>query len=192
MMNQANFTRRLSLLVWLLVAGALAGCTRGTPAWFEPPPRQVRPERVGYSYVVLADLRAADQLGPGWYEIENGAFRWMARRSTVYLKRPESGGAVLEVRLYLPENLILKVGAPTLEIWLDGKLLSAARLPRAGEYVLKEQVVPARSPAGPAQVELRLDRSMPPSGSEQRQLGAVVTGVGFRPGARRQFSGRNP
>ena len=171
------------LLLWL-VAGVLAGCTGTPPAWYQPPPRHPKPDRARYSYVLLADLRALDQLGDGWYEIENGGWRWMSREATLYLKKPTAENIVFEMKLYVPESVIQRVGAPSMRIVLNGELLATRKFPQAGSYVV-EQTVPAQMLSPEVfRVDLKLDRAMPPSSADHRELGVVVTTVGLRQAAK--------
>jgi hypothetical protein len=46
----------------------------------------------------------ADQLGPGWYEIQQG-HRWMGRRAEVRLAAPESSSERLHIEAFYPEHL---------------------------------------------------------------------------------------
>lgn len=167
------------LLLWF-ATGVLAGCTSAPPAWYQPPPRHPKPERARSSYVLLADLRALDQLGDGWYEIENGAWRWMGREATLYLKKPAGENTVFETKLYVPETVIQRVGPPSLRILLNGELLATHKFTQAGSYVVEQIVPPEKLRAEVFRVDLELDRAMPPSSGDQRELGVVVTAVGLR------------
>ena len=175
-----RFAAALSLLVACV---ALAGCTTATPSWFLPEPPKIKPERVRLSYIATADLRAASQLGPGWYEIEEGAWRWMAREATVYLKRPQGNNLVFEAKLYVPPNLVRTVGSTSLEILVNGGLLAREHLSHPGEHLIRHPVSPDYLRSEIVRVDLKLDRAMPPSGADKRELGAVVTAVGLRPAA---------
>lgn len=164
----------------LLLCVALVGCTTGTPSWFLPEPPKIKPEHVRFSYIATADLRAAVQLGPGWYQIEEGAWRWMGREATVYLRRPPGGNPLFEARLYVPPNLLKTVGPTSLEILLNGGLLTREKISQPGEYVIRHSVSAEQLGGEIIRVDLKLDRAMPPSEVDKRELGAVVTALGLR------------
>lgn len=182
-MRKASLQRRTqtgALLVLVLAAGLLSSCTTAPPTWYQPPPKRVIAEQIQLSYVMLADLRAVEQLGDGWYEIEDGAWRWMGREATLYLKRPEGENVLLEARLFVPGSVIRRVGAPSIQILLNGELLITQNFPQAGAYVIEQAVPPEKLHANLLRVDLKLDRALPPSIEDQRQLGIVVKAVGFR------------
>jgi hypothetical protein len=95
---------------------------------------------------------------------------WTAAQASVLLKN--SPGLPLRVEVYIPP------AAPARHVSLlaDGNVIAEDTFPGPGKYAL---VAPFQSSAASVTVTLSVDHtfSVPP---DQRQLGVVVTGVGFR------------
>jgi len=117
------------------------------------------------SYLDPRDPKAAVQFLSGMYP--DG---WIGAQASVLLKN--LAGRPLRVEVYIPP------AAPARHVALlaDGRLLAEDTFPGPGAYAL---AAPFQSDAASITVTLSVDRtfSVPP---DQRELGVVVTGVGFR------------
>jgi len=131
------------------------------------------------AYLELGDLRARPQLLSGWYPIENGAWRWMAKQAQAELRAPPVP-LNFEMLLFFPTDYMQRVGGPvTVSVTIDGKRLTQATYAQPGGHRL-ESGVPRNLLASPApKVTVQLNRAIPPGDSEQRELGAVVQQLGF-------------
>lgn len=124
--------------------------------------------------VVPMNAPAADsQILSGVYQLEENRFRWMGRRATILLKRPEAP-SVLEISCYVPEA----APARRLSIALNGRRLLDAALSGPGLHTLRTPPVPPG--AGEAVVTLTVDRTFQPPG-DHRELGIILSEVGFKP-----------
>ena len=144
------------------------------PAAVPPEPRQK------LSYLNMGDIRCRPQLLSGWYTIEEGAWRWMAKEAEAVVRAPSGSSSEFALQLFFPPNYMERAGGPvTVSVRLDGKPLARETYVRAGGYRLSATVPRDRLTSPDATVAIRLSRAMPPSGAEQRELGAVVSGLGF-------------
>jgi 4-amino-4-deoxy-L-arabinose transferase-like glycosyltransferase len=117
------------------------------------------------SYLDPRDPRAAPQFLSGMYP--DG---WMSAQASVLLKN--SSGRPLRVEVYIPPA----APARRVSIQADGRAVAEDTFPGPGAYSL---AAPFQSDAASVTVTLSVDRtfSVPP---DQRQLGVIVTGLGFR------------
>ena len=146
-----------------------------------PAGEPVRPQPAPpLAYLKMGDLRSRPQLLSGWYAIEDGAWRWMGRQAEVMLRAPAGAPARFAMQLFFPPNHMARANGPvTVAVSMNGKPLARQTYSEPGSYRLLV-TVPAGRPAFPAdKVTIRLSRAVPPSGSELRELGAVVTELGF-------------
>lgn len=153
----------------------------GTPV--APPPAEsaapaaAKPQ---LSYLNTGDVRSKPQLISGWYSIEDAAWRWMSREARAVLLTPRESPVNFELRLFFPSEHMKRAGGPvTVSVLFDGNLFAQQKYTTPGGYTLAKPV-PAGTLSSPAtQVTIRLDRSVPAAGGDQRELGAVVQGLGF-------------
>ena len=139
------------------------------------------------SYLHLGDIRSRPQLVSGWYAIEDGAWRWMAPEAEATLRLPLEAPVQFELQLFFPPDFMRRAGSPvTVSVTLNGKALTKAFYYEPGAHLLAKAV--PRELLGelltrPAtEVSIRVNPYLPPSGTDQRALGAVVQGLGFAAG----------
>jgi hypothetical protein len=134
------------------------------------------------STIHLGDPRMAAQIVSGLYSVENGAWRWSARRFSVVLRPPAGAaqkGALLRVKLTVPPVVIDKEKSVTLTAALAKSPLPPETYSKAGDYTFQREV-PANLLAGdPVRVDFELDKAMPPSDADSRELGIVVLAIGL-------------
>jgi len=134
--------------------------------------------------VHVADPRAATQLLSGFYGVEQNSWRWTAGKFSVVLRPPRTAvakGATLQLKFSVPEVVIVKLKAMSLSASVNGTPLSPESYTQPGEFTYTRDV-PANLLVGEsAKVDFSLDKTMPPSGGDQRELGVVVTTVGLDP-----------
>jgi hypothetical protein len=134
------------------------------------------------SSISTADPSAATQLTSGFYGVESNSWRWTAREFSVMLQPPagsDRAGARLQVRLFIPDNQIAKLGSMTLSADIDGHDLPSQTFSKGGAYVYAPEVPPEALRSNVVPVNFSFDRAAPPAGGDVRELGAVVSAVGL-------------
>ncbi len=172
--------RAAAWLFFLCLLLAPAGCKRKRRTEEQP---EATPGAL-LSDVRMADNRAAVQLAKGFYDPEGNAWRWTQKRFTVVLAPPPGAarrGARLVFHFTLPSVLIAKTGPVTLAAAISGQQLAPGTYSSAGDYVY-ERDVPATLLGAPAvSVDFETDKALPPTGTDQRELGLVATSVALQP-----------
>lgn len=164
------------LIACLAVLALTGGCQRSAP---EREPREPAP---AFAYINTGDLRARPQLLSGWWPIEDGAWRWMAQHAEAQLAVPSNAEPGFELHLFFPPDQLRKAGGPvTATVLFDGVPFAEESYTIPGQYTLAKPV-PSGLLHGPSvKVAIRLSRAAPPTATDQRELGAVVSGFGFVP-----------
>ena len=178
--------RRTSIAVLFSIAIAgtgwfLVGCRPAeTPAVSENAPEVVTELK---STIEMGDPEAAAQLLSGFYEVEGGSWRWTMSRFSVILAAPKGAadkGAELVLHFTIPQAVIDKLGPITLSAQAGEMALPPETCTRAGDYVYQRKL-PATAVAGEAvTVTFSLDKFLPPTKTDRRELGVIVTSIGLR------------
>jgi hypothetical protein len=167
-----------ALIGGLLLGGLLAGCKRRKHAESTVSEAPSGPATM----LSAADPRAAIQFTKGFYDVEDGQWRWSAREFSVALKPPSNAaakGAELVLKFSIPDASITKLGAITLSAKVGSASLPAARYVRAGLFEYRADV-PASELAGPmTTIDFTLDKALPPGQVDERELGVIVKIAGF-------------
>src|SRR5581483_6878826 len=132
--------------------------------------------------VHTADPRTSTQLLSGFYGIEDKAWRWTAQRFSVLLRPPRSGaakGATLQLRLTIPPVSMKQLKTVTLSAVVAGTQLSPETYTQAGPFTYTRDVPASALGGSSVKVDFALDKAVPPGPSDQRQLGIIVSTVGF-------------
>lgn len=158
----------VAVLLWTPVA-----CKRKGPAAEQ---KAVEAKRIATT-VQMGDPRAAGQLVSGFYDIEDNAWRWTGKQFVIELGTPLGAagrGATLEFQYTVPPVVIEKNGPVTLSASVDGNVLPPQTVSSAGEQVYKADVPAALLGGESVKASFTLDKAMPPSGGDQRELGVVA------------------
>jgi len=134
--------------------------------------------------VHVADPRAAAQLLSGFYGVEQNSWRWTAGKFSVVLRPPRTAaakGATLQLKFTVPEVVIAKLKAISLAASVNAIPLSPESYTLPGEFTYTRDVAANVLAGESAKVDFSLDKTMPPSGSDERELGVVVSSVGLEP-----------
>lgn len=132
--------------------------------------------------LTMADPRAPAQLVSGFYNLEQNSWRWTAGHFSVLLRPPrnaEQTGAVLAMKLNVPQPVIDKVKTVTLSAAIHGNILNPETYTKAGDYAYTRDVPAAALHGDSVKVDFSLDRYLPAGTAESRELGIIVTTVGF-------------
>lgn len=133
------------------------------------------------SIVNMADPSQAGQLLSGFYDIEGGKSRWTARSFSVVLRVPPGANQGIYLKLYVPDVQIRNLGSITMSAEANGHGLPSVVLDKPMEYVYRANVAPDALRSGFAVVNFKLDKSSAGLNGDARDLGVVVTEVGFAP-----------
>ena len=129
------------------------------------------------SAVSMGDPRAETQLVAGLYGVEAGAWRWSAKQFTVALLPPSGSaqkGAKLELKLTVPPVVIEKLKSISLSAAANGSALPPETYTQAGEYIYTRDVPAGALTGDSVRLVFQLDKVMPPSGGDIRELGIIV------------------
>lgn len=182
--------RRLSVVL-ALAALALPGCRikrkteQAKPAAAASAPAPVvDPQPV--SIIEAGNPQHAPQFVRGFYGIEHESWRWTAKNFTVALrpfKGADTQGAKLEMKFVIPDVMFNRVGAMTVDAKANGLDLGSQKFSKPGEAVYTRDV-PAVALAGDsATLDFSVDKGLPPSVKDPRELAVIVTSIGLVPQA---------
>jgi hypothetical protein len=167
-MARTGFTS-CSLLI--LLSGAMAsGCRR-----------KVSPLA---SDLKFSGKQVGRQLIAGFYSAEGEGWRWTKHRFAVVLAVPpntRTTGANLQVRLYIPDEQVERLGPMTLIADVNDTELSPETFRKGGSHIYS-RVIPARLLDEPVlPIVFTFDKSVQPSNSDGRELAAVISEVSLEP-----------
>ena len=132
------------------------------------------------SHLALADPRAAVQLIHGFYDPEGNAWRWTARQFSAVLPTPPSRTtAQLVFKFEVPEVSIRRLGPLTLSVAANGVPLPAATYAVPGDYTYRHEIPAAALTGEAVTVDFSLDKTLPPEGTDRRELGLVAMSLAF-------------
>jgi hypothetical protein len=158
----------------------LAGGCKRKP---KQPVHVVEEEKSSLStFVHVADPRAVSQLGSGFYDVEQGSWRWTGKKFSVLLAVPENAAQKkisLVFKLAVPEPVIQQLKSVTLSAAVNGTPLKPETYRKPGEYVFTRDVDAKVLGGASAQVEFSLDKALAPGANDSRELGLVATSIGF-------------
>jgi hypothetical protein len=129
------------------------------------------------SSVSMGDPKAETQLINGFHGVEAGAWRWTAKQFTMVLRSPTGSaerGAKLQLRLTVPQVAIEKLKTVSLSATANGSALAPESYTQAGEYVYTREIPAGALTGESVKIDFLLDKAMPPSGADLRELGIIV------------------
>lgn len=129
----------------------------------------------------IADPRAEKQLIKGFFPAESGG-RWTTRTFSATLKPPPAAarkGAVLLLRFGIPDTSMQRLRNIQISATVGGIALAPEQYKTAGEFFYIRNVPASAFHGDTATVDFALDKALPPNETERRELGVVVTTVGF-------------
>lgn len=134
------------------------------------------------SVVNMAEPKASVQLLRGFHDVEQNAWRWTMGKFSVTLRPPLNApqkGATLVVKLNIPSAVMDRIKSTTLTANVNGAALPGETYTKAGEYTYSQDVPASALSADAVTAEFALDKFLPPGAVDQRELGVVVTSIGF-------------
>ena len=168
--SEQGLRRLLDRTGWNVCAWTTTGDTRRSD------PVSKADER---AYCVL-ESRVKAGFGPlvklikGWHEVEHGGWRWTERCFSALMK---PAGHLLKLAYTLPEYVVspdrpLRIGVTAGDIDLG---VDTVAVP--GDHVLTRVVPQEALQDGAVLVQFALDRAIPPSAWDLRELGLIVTSI---------------
>jgi len=171
------------IVALLLLALILPGCKHRKVAerqTVEEPTAASIPSMA--STIDMGDAQATPQLVSGFYAIESNSWRWTMRQFSVDLRPPmgaASKGAALVLKLTLPEPVLQAHPSLTLSVSVNGNKLAPQTWSKAGSFVYQRDLPAAWMTGSSVRVDFELDKALPPSEKDARELGVVVSKVGL-------------
>jgi hypothetical protein len=136
------------------------------------------------SSVAANDPRGAAQLLSGFYDIENGAWRWTMGKFAVILQPPAGAaqkGARLVLEFTAPEPVISRRRSITLSAAVEGYALAPESYSKTGLCTYSRDVPATVLAVGSVKIDFALDKFLPPGEIESRELGIIVRRVALDP-----------
>jgi len=162
---------------------AAAGCKReAKPVHVQQPEEEAAPRLA--SSVSMSDPRLEAQLLNGFYGIEGNAWRWTAKKFSVALRTPSGAaqnGATLSLSLTVPQVVVDKLKSVTLSASAGDAVLAPETYTKADQYVYKRDIPASALKRGSLRVDFSVDKAIPPTGADQRELGVIVSMVALEP-----------
>jgi len=158
-----------------VLAISLSACKSKEEATSTMEPAPVR------SSIEMRDPRTAGQLVSGFHSIENNSWRWTERQFTVTLAspRPAQNGAVLALKFTIPAAVIQALQTVTLSALIENSPLAPESYSEPGSHVYQRDIEPGLLAGDSIRVSFRLDKALPPSGSDLRELGVIAQSIGL-------------
>ena len=164
------------LLICLL--SSISGCKRKR----RPAAVQATDDTAFASMIDMSDPRAKAQLVKGFYDLESGAWRWTTRQFDVVLGPPRGAaekGATLILRFSIPDVEMQRLKSITLSAEANAVRLAPEQYTTSGDLSYRREVPPSALSSGNIAVSFTLDKTLPPSEADSRELGIIVKDVGF-------------
>ena len=174
--------RLISLIVPLLLIACLLIAVPGCKRKRRRAAVETSDDNVFASMIDMSDPRSKVQLVKGFYDLEAGAWRWTAREFDVVLSPPRDAaqkGAELILRFSIPDAVIGKLKSVTLSATANGIKLPPEQYSTSGDFTFTRELPASALNTGNVPVSFTLDKALPPSASDTRELGVVVKAVGL-------------
>lgn len=145
-------------------------------------PFQRTDEQIFSSVANAGDPREAQQFRKGFYGVEANAWRWTGKHFQVVLSPPrrQAGKTVqLVLKLSVPDTVIKSLGPIRLSAAMDGFQYAPQDFAEAGSFTYARDVPPNRLTGDRVVVDFDLDKAMPPTATDYRELGIIVSQAGL-------------
>ena len=116
------------------------------------------------------------ELLSGWHAPESAGWRWTEQRFSARMPAVAKSTRI-ELRFFVPQALIERYGPVTLHATADGVPLPSQTYPESARFTYRATLDKSRSTVAPVQLDFWLDHALPPSDSDERELGIVVAAL---------------
>jgi len=172
----------LILIVSLLLSASFAtGCKSQEPNLAGYTEEETAPPRAAAG-IQVADPRAASQLVSGWWDVEDHAWRWTARKFAVVLRAPIGAarrGATLRFSFTLPDVVFSHFKSVTLSASVQGKPLAPETYRRPGAALYTREIPAGLLSAPEVRIDFGLDDAFSPGNGDPRELGVIAHRLGL-------------
>jgi hypothetical protein len=134
------------------------------------------------STINAADPRAKAQLVRGFHDVEAGAWRWTMGKFSAVLRTPTGSarnGASLQFKFTIPAVSIERLKSITLRAAVNGFALPAQTYTEQGSFLYSQDVPASALAADAVTVDFMLDKFMPPTSRDARELGVIAQRIGL-------------
>jgi len=134
------------------------------------------------SVLNMGDPKVEPQLVKGFHGVEAAAWRWTEKQFTVALRPPFGAGqkgAKLSVKLTVPPVTIEKLKNVSLSATAGGSALPPETYTTAGDYFYVREIPASLLSGESLRVDFQLDKAIPPSTADIRELGIIVLNIGL-------------
>jgi len=134
------------------------------------------------SAMKMNDPAAAQQLVKGFSGVESGTWRWTAKNFSAVLRPPLASaqrGAVLTFSISIPDVVIQKLSSVTLSASSGTTKLKSETYSKPGSYTFSADVPPDLLIKDAITIDFALDKAIPPSAADSRELGIIALAIGL-------------
>ncbi len=127
--------------------------------------------------VAVAAPGVAHQLVSGFYPVEDNAWRWTGKRFVVKLGAPsntKSADATLRFKFTIPDVASKKYGKLGISCSAGAAQIPAQFFDRVGQHEFVATLPASALLESVVEITFTLDKSLPPTGSDQRELGVIA------------------
>ena len=132
------------------------------------------------SIVHTGDPKSDTQLINGFYGVEQGSWRWTAQKFSVVLRPPAGAaqsGATLNMQLAVADPTINTLKTITLSANAGTATLPPETYTQAGPFTYTRDVPASQLTGETVRIDFQLDKALPPSGADLRELGVIVKSI---------------
>jgi hypothetical protein len=132
------------------------------------------------STLKMGDPAASAQLVKGVFGVEGGSWRWTSGHFSILLRSPLAAaqhGGTLTFSFTIPEVVNQKLGKIAMTVSSGGKKLNSDSFSTAGAHTLTADVPADLLIKDTATFDFDLDKTMPASANDSRELGVVATAI---------------
>jgi tRNA (mo5U34)-methyltransferase len=118
------------------------------------------------------------ELLSGWHAPESAGWRWTEQRFSARLHAAGASRPTrIELRFFVPQALIERYGPVTLHATASGAPLPSQTFHESARFTYRATLDKTASTGAPVQLDFWLDHALPPSDSDERELGIVVAAL---------------
>ena len=177
--ESAALPRLILIVPLLLLASFSTGCKSREPDLAAYTEEEAAPPRAAAG-IQVADPQAAPQLVSGWWDVEDHAWRWTARKFAVVLRAPigaARGGATLRFRFTLPDVVFSHFKSVTLSASVAGTPLAPETYRRPGPAIYTREIPAGLLSTPGVRIDFQLDNAFSPGNGDPRELGLIAHGL---------------
>jgi hypothetical protein len=126
----------------------------------------------------MSDPRSEKQLIAGFWALEQGKWRWTARKFAAVLLPPpgsRQNGTTLRLQFFIPSQVVDKLGPLTLRASVGETSLESERITVGGALSYTSYIRPSLIGSNLLPIVFTLDKALPKSDTDGRELGMIVS-----------------